>query len=193
LPAPVEHALTRDVTPASPAGDRAAEIYDRHAAAVYQQALLILGDESLAGQVARDVIVAECIVAECTVPAVSPDDADRVSGRLAASALWRCQELMAGQGWQDSASRRDAAQDRSGSQDSEGRERRALLGLVLFGGMGYREAARELEISPSRAAESLRAALITQADSPAHALLDAASPSPAAAAQAGFRQARSGV
>jgi hypothetical protein len=158
MPQPASHAPSRDAVPASPADRRAAEIYDRHGAALYRQALFMLDDERLAGQVAHDAIVAEC-----AVHAMSPDDADEVPGRLAASVLWRCQELMAGDAGQDSR----PAQRRPDSRDPGEGEQRALLGLVFFGGMKYREAARELEISPSRAAALLRTALITQASPPA--------------------------
>jgi len=152
-----KNAVTGAAIPASPAGNRDTEIYDRHAAAVYRQALLMLDDESLAGQVACEVIAAECAAS-----AESPGDPDRVSGRLAVSALRRCQKLIAGR---DRVSRRWLARGRSRAQDPDGRER-AVLGLVLFGGMEYREAARELAISPSGAAAMLRSALITLAGSP---------------------------
>ena len=161
MPQSAGHAPSRDAIPASPADHQVAEIYDRHAAALYRQALFMLDDERLAGQVASDAIAAEC-----TMHAMSPDDADQVPGRLAASVLWRSQELMAGQAGKDSIPRRPA-RGCSGSRDPGEGEQRALLGLVVFGGMGYREAAHELEISPSRAAGLLRAALITQASSPA--------------------------
>jgi DNA-binding CsgD family transcriptional regulator len=120
----------------------------------------MLGDEPLARQVACDVIAGAC-----TWPGASSGDADDASRCLAVSVLRRCQELMAGQARQYRASRWRPARGRAGSRDLDGRER-AVLGLVTFGGLDYREAARELKISPSRAAALLRAALITLASSP---------------------------
>jgi hypothetical protein len=70
---------------------------------------------------------------------------------------------MASRAREDRSSRR-LARSRSGSQGPDGSER-TLLGLVLFGSLGYREVARELAISPSRAAATLRSALITLASS----------------------------
>ena len=157
---PVKKTISRAAPSASPPRDRQAEIYDRHAAAVYGQALLMLGDEDLAGQVARDVIVAEC-----TLPPVSPDEADRVSRLLAATTLRRCQEVAASQARANHAAQGRHARGYRAPQGPDGTER-ALLGLVLFGAMGYREAARELGISPSRAAELLRAALVKRSVQP---------------------------
>jgi DNA-binding CsgD family transcriptional regulator len=158
--APAEKTSTRGTLPASASADRDAETSTRHTSAVYQQALLMLGDENLAGQVARDVIAGAC-----TRPAASPGHADVASRELAVSVLRRCQELMAGPARQYRASRRRPARGGAGSQGLDGRER-AVLGLVTFGGLDYREAARELKISPSRAAALLRAALITLAGLP---------------------------
>jgi DNA-binding CsgD family transcriptional regulator len=150
---------TRTAAPADPAGARDAEIYDRHAPTVYGQARLMLGDERLARRVARDAIVAEC-----ALPPASPRDADRVSARLAVSTLRRCQELMAVRAREDRAATGRHARGRSARQDSQATEQ-ALLGLVLFGGMGYQEAARELAISPGTAAAMLRSALLKLRDS----------------------------
>ena len=153
---PAKRDLIRPVAPTGPGGDRVAEVYDRHAPAVFRQALLMLDDDGLAEQVAGDVLTAEC-----ALPAVPADDADLMSRRLAASTLRRCQELTADPAREGHASRR-----RTGctcpAVEGIGSGQRALLGLVLFGGMGYREAARELAISPSRAAVMLRDALIAQ-------------------------------
>jgi hypothetical protein len=160
VPEPTEKPLRPAAAPAGRAPDRDAEIYDRNVAAVYGQALLMLGNECLAGQVTWDVIVAEC-----ALPAAAPADADSTARRLAASTLRHCQELAAGQTREEHAVRRLRARGRvspPGGADGE----RALLGLVLFGSMGYREAARELAISPSQAAALLRQTLISQARSP---------------------------
>ncbi|HEY0933012.1 MAG TPA: hypothetical protein VGD91_04630, partial [Trebonia sp.] len=94
------------------------------------------------------------------LPALSPGNADRVSGLLAASTMRRCQELMAGQARKNHPSRGRHTRGYTGPPVSPGLER-ALLGLVLFGRMSYREAARELAISPSRAAALLRSALVS--------------------------------
>jgi DNA-binding CsgD family transcriptional regulator len=169
MSAPAEGASTRATFPVSTSHDRDAQIYARHAPAVYQQALLMLGDEDLAGQVACDVITGEC-----TGPAASPDDPDDASRRLAVSVLWRCQEQMAGQARQDRAPLRWPARGDAGKPRGDAGKRglgvreRAVLGLVAFGGLGYREAARALAISPARAAALLRTALITLASAPAY-------------------------
>jgi hypothetical protein len=164
MPGPAKKARNWAADPAGLAGDRGAEIYDRHAAAVYGQALLMLDDAGLAGEIARDVIVAEC-----ALPAASPRVAARVSARLAVSTLQRCQERMAAEARKGGAppgrhARGQSASPATGGPASDGKER-ALLGLVLFGGMGYREAARELAISPARAAVLLRAELVTRGGS----------------------------
>jgi len=156
---PARRAPTRAAVPGR-AGHRDAEIYDRHAAAVYGQALLMLADEALAGQVARDVIVAEC-----ALPAASPRVTARVSARLAVSTLRRCQELLAGRPREERAARGRHARGGSVPPGPDGRTQ-ALLGLVLFGRMEYREAADELAISPSRAAALLREALAAPGAAP---------------------------
>jgi hypothetical protein len=46
---------------ASTPGDRDADVYDRHAAGLYRQALLTLDDPGMAEQVVSDVIVGECV------------------------------------------------------------------------------------------------------------------------------------
>jgi hypothetical protein len=71
------------VNPAGVSRSLAAEIYHRHAAALYGQALLILGDEDMAGQVACDVIVGEC-----ARPLAAQEDAGDASRRLAGSGAY---------------------------------------------------------------------------------------------------------
>jgi hypothetical protein len=116
----------------------------------------MLDDDGLAEQVACDVILAEC-----ALPAASPGDTDPTSRRLASSTLRRCQELMADPARDGHASRKRITCTCPATEGINGGQR-ALLGLVLFGEMGYHEAARELAISPSRAAVMLRDALIAQ-------------------------------
>jgi predicted DNA-binding protein (UPF0251 family) len=141
--------------PDSPVRARAAEIYDRYAIAVFRQALLMLDDEVQAARVALDVIADEC-----ASPPASADDGDRASRRLAVSVLQRCEQLTAGK--DRARRRRTPPHDRADSECLDYTER-AVLGLVIYGGLGYREAARELAISPPLAAATLRAALITMA------------------------------
>jgi len=162
MPGPDKSAFTETNLGSSGPRDRAAEVYDRHAVAVYRQALLMLADEDMAGQVACDVITGECARA-----AAAPGDQDSASRRLAMSVLRRCQELLDSRARQDRAGRRRPARRDAGRHSLRGSER-ALLGLVLFGGLGYREAARALAIRPSRAAAVVRAALSRAASSPAH-------------------------
>jgi hypothetical protein len=160
MPGHAERAPTRNAAPAGRAGDQDAEIYDRHAATVYRQALLMLGDERLARRVAREVIVAEC-----ALPPAAPRDTARVTARLAVSTMRRCQELTDGRVTEDRPGPGRHARGRSGPHDPHVKEQ-ALLGLVLFGGMGYREAAHELAVSPPTAAAMLRSALIRLRTSP---------------------------
>jgi hypothetical protein len=136
--------------------DRAAEIYDRYAAALYSQALLILGDKQLAEQVACDVILDEL-----TEPAVPREDADAAS-RLAVSVLRRCQALLASGSWPDQAApgrRPGTGTARISWRDFLTSKEREVLGLVVFGGLDSRQAARQLAIPARQAAALLRAAL----------------------------------
>ncbi|MDQ2815027.1 MAG: hypothetical protein M3Z75_25040 [Actinomycetota bacterium] len=136
----------------------APEIYRRHAAALYQQALLILGDESSAEQVARDVILDEL------TRSASRESADVAARRLAVSVLRRCQALTAGLPPDDQIPRPrppGTKGDRAGSPDLRCRQEREALSLVLFGGLGYREVGRELALPAPETAALLRAALIS--------------------------------
>jgi hypothetical protein len=163
MPEQAERAPAPTAIPAGPAGARDAEIYDCHAATVYGQALLMLDDERLARRVAREVIVSEC-----AMPPAARRDSGRVTARLAVLTMRRCQELKDGRARrprEDRAALGRHARDRLGPQDPQAMEQ-ALLGLVLFGGLGYREAARELAISPPTAAAMLRSALIRLGTSP---------------------------
>lgn len=130
MPGPDKSAFTETNLGSSGPRDRAAEVYDRHAVAVYRQALLMLADEDMAGQVACDVITGECARA-----AAAPGDQDSASRRLAMSVLRRCQELLDSRARQDRAGRRRPARRDAGRHSLRGSER-ALLGLVLFGRPG---------------------------------------------------------
>jgi hypothetical protein len=152
------------VNPAGVPGGLAAEIYHRHAATLYGQALLILGDEGLAEQVAGDVIVDEC-----ARPPTAQEDADEASRRLAVSVLRRCQRLRTDQARRDRLSRRRLRGGgggcvRAGSPWVVHSREREALALVLFGGLEYRQAGRELALPASETAALLRAALISLAD-----------------------------
>jgi hypothetical protein len=61
LPEPGKPALSRAAATASLTLSRDEAIYDRHAAGLYRQALLTLGDTGLAEQVVSDVILDECL------------------------------------------------------------------------------------------------------------------------------------
>ncbi len=145
--------------PATRAGtspDRAAEIYQRLAAPVYGQALLILGDEIVAERVTRDVIVEE--VARTPLAAESADEASR---RVALSVLRRCQEVALDRG-RVPRRRRPGGGVRPRSQRVRRSMEREALALVLFGGFEYRQVAQALAISAAEAAALLRTAMLSQ-------------------------------
>ena len=79
--------------PAAASRARREVIYQRHAAALYRQALLMLDDPALAESVVCDVIVDECEL----VPAQEHGE-DEARYRLAQSVFRRCQQLAAGPG-----------------------------------------------------------------------------------------------
>jgi hypothetical protein len=136
---------------------RDADIYDRHAAGLYRQALLTLGDAGMAAQVVSDVIVAECT----RIPEAA-GDGDEASCRLPVSAYRRCQELASELGWLDRPPRRRVAEGVGGCIDRGwllSRKERGALGLVLFGGLGYVQASHEAAISPLLMAALLHAVL----------------------------------
>jgi hypothetical protein len=172
------------VTPAVASRAETPQIYQRYAAALYGQALLILGQKDEAEQVACDVMVDES-----TRLLVSREDADAASSRLAVSVLRRCRELTVASipkspapsappdasavpealGATDDRIPRPRPPGRlrppggGGQADSLAllrRPEREALSLVLFGRFGYRQVARELAIPPREAAALLRAALI---------------------------------
>jgi hypothetical protein len=153
-----KQSLGRAVAPAgSPGRDEA--VYDRHAARLYRQALLTLGDAGLAERVVSDVITDECLRS-------SPRDPDGEEYRLGVSVCRRCHELATDPAWWNRLS--DPFEGMPGRLSPGGvsvRER-AALALVIFGHLGYVEAAGELEISPLDMAALLLAVLhkLTAAD-----------------------------
>lgn len=152
------HGLGRG--PATSAGtspDVAAEIYQRLAAPVYGQALLILGDEIMAERVTRDVIVDE--VARPPLPAESTAAASR---RLALAVLRRCRELAPDQD-RGRPRRRSGGGVRSRSRRVRRSTEREALALVLFGGLEYRQVGQVLAIPAAEAAALLRKAMLSRA------------------------------
>lgn len=144
-----EQALGEAAAP-SPSPDGA--VYDRHAARLYQQALLTLGDAGLAEQVVSDVITDECL-------SPAPPDPDGEEYRLGVSVRRRCQELATDPAWWNRLS--DPLEGMPGCIAPAGvsvRER-AALALVIFGHLGYVEAAGELAIAPLDMAALLLAVL----------------------------------
>src|ERR1017187_7025888 len=87
--------LVRNSANASGPGVRDVDIYDRHAAGLYRQALLTLDDAGMAEQVVSDVIVDECMRSPASVR-----NADDVGRGPAVSACHRCQEVADGPTWQ---------------------------------------------------------------------------------------------
>jgi hypothetical protein len=136
-------------------GQRDQDIYDRHAAGLYRQALLTLGDTGLAEQVVSDVIVDEC---------VRPAAADRRPGatrcRLALAAYYRCQQLSERPEIAQSSRRRLPLGGPGGTHPCWlGWPERAALGLVIFGGLRCAQASQELAIPRQEIAELLRSVL----------------------------------
>jgi hypothetical protein len=128
-----------------------------HAAGLYRQALLTLGDASLAEQVVMTVIVDDCIRS-----GAANADARAAARRLAISTYWRCQDLAGNRGQQG----RPGAPPEPGDTDCAAlsvRER-GIIGLVVFGGLGYAQASLELAIPAGDLAAIVRAALRPLAD-----------------------------
>jgi hypothetical protein len=149
--------LDRAVTGAAASPSRAGAVLDRHAARLYRQALLTLGDPGLAEQVVSDVVTEECL---------RPDSLDGQEYRLAVSVRRRCQELATDPVcWNRLRDPLDSVPGCIVAGGVSVRER-AALALVIFGHLGYAEAARELAISPPEMAALLQAVLgrLTAAD-----------------------------
>jgi hypothetical protein len=129
-------------------------VYQHHAAALYRQALLMLGDSALA-----EDVVCDAIVDECALVAAQEHGEDETRYRLAESVFRRCQELAADPGRQD---RRPPQQPSLGVAccvDPGGilsEKERGALGLVIFGRLGYVQASAVLGIGPRDMAALLR-------------------------------------
>ena len=134
-------------------------VYDRHAAGLYRQALLTLGDAGLAEQVVSDVITDECLRSPAP-------DADGAPYRLGVSARRRCQELVSGPAWRNRLSGPVDGMPGCFAPRGLSVRERAALALVIFGHLGYVEAAGELAIPPADMAALLLAVLhkLTAAD-----------------------------
>jgi hypothetical protein len=161
--------------PAPPAAHaparQAGSVYDSHAADLYRQALLTLGNPSLAEQVVMGVIVDACMQDR-----KGDVDAGAAASRLAVETYWRCQELARKRGrrnWSGIRLVRARTAGVTGAGTLSVQERGAL-GLVLFGGLECVQASRELAIPPRDLAAILRRALSRLAV-PAAASLSSAS------------------
>jgi hypothetical protein len=136
---------------ATAAGHTDEDVYDRHAGNVYRQALFTLDDAAMAEQVVSDVIVAECMRPAAVIRG---QDAER---RLAVSAYRRCMDLADSLAWTSRVrARRTTGCARLGALTAK---ERGALGLVFFGGAGYRQAGVDLGISASDMAVLLRSAI----------------------------------
>ena len=144
--------------PVSASRDEA--IYDRHADRLYQQALLTLGDAGLAEQVVSDVLTDECLRTPL------PED-DGVGHRLGVAVRRRCQELVTDPAWWNRVSSPLEGMPGCITAGRVSVRERAALALVIFGHLGYAEAADEMAISPPDMAALLLAVLHKLA--PAHA------------------------
>jgi hypothetical protein len=116
--------------------------------------LLTLDDARLAEQVVCDVLVGEGVR-----PRASEGDEDNAGYRLAVSAYQRCRELADDPAWQDRQAEQRSPERVTGCIEPDGllsEKERAGLGLVLFGGLGFVQASRELAIPPSDMAALLR-------------------------------------
>ena len=125
---------------------RSPDMYQRHAAGLYRQALLTLGDPALAAHVVRDVIAGECALA----PAPRRDE-DDTRYRPAESVLRRCQQLATNPAQRGCHPAQPPPGDAAGRVDPGGflsEKAREALGLVLIGGLGRVRASSVLGICP---------------------------------------------
>ena len=151
--------------PATASRARKQVIYQRHAAALYRQALLMLDDSALAEGVVCDVIVDECAL----VPAQEHGEGE-TRYRLARSVFRRCQQLAAGPARQDRRRSHRPSLSVARGIDPGGilsEKERGALGLVLCGGLGYVQASTVLGIGPHDMAALLRTTMRRLATSPA--------------------------
>jgi DNA-binding CsgD family transcriptional regulator len=150
-----------DSGPDTVAGQEAEDSYDRHAGRLYRQALFTLDNIELAEQVVSDVIVAECVR-----PAASGrQDPGR---RLTVAAYVRCMELARSE-THVSAGRgrhRTGASAACAGPDGLSPRERGALGLVIFGGLEYRQVGADLGLSAREVAALLRGALVKAATPP---------------------------
>jgi hypothetical protein len=151
--------------PATASRVRKQVVYQRHAAALYRQALLMLDDSALAEGVVCDVIVDECAL----VPAQEHGEGE-TRYRLARSVFRRCQQLAAGPAQQDRRRPQRPSLSVARGIDPGGilsEKERGALGLVLCGGLGYVQASTVLGIGPHDMAALLRTTMRRLAISPA--------------------------
>ena len=151
--------------PATASRTRRQVIYQRHAAALYRQALLMLDDSALAEGVVCDVIIDECAL----VPAREHGE-DATRYRLARSVFRRCQQLAAGPARQDRRPPQRPSLSVARGIDPDGilsENERGALGLVLCGGLGYVQASTALGIDAHDMAALLRTTMRRLAISPA--------------------------
>jgi hypothetical protein len=137
------------------------DIYHHHAAALYRQALLMLGDPARAESVACEVIADECALAP--VPGRSEDEARH---RLAAAVFQSCQQQATRREQQDRVPRPRSSPGVASPLDPGGllsEQERGALGLVLMGGIGYADASAVLGVRPREVAALVRTALLTLA------------------------------
>ena len=149
--------------PATASRTRRQAIYQRHAAALYRQALLMLDDSVLAEGVVCDVIIDECAL----VPAQEHGEGE-TRYRLARSVFRRCQQLAAGPARQDRRPQRPSLSVAHGIDPGGilSEKERGALGLVLCGGLGYVQASTVLGIGPHDMAALLRTTMRRLASSP---------------------------
>jgi hypothetical protein len=150
--------------PAAASQVRSEVIYQRHAAALYRQALLMLDDSARAENVVCDAIVAECALA-----LDQEQGEDETRYRLAESVFRRCQQLAAGPARPRRLPQRPSV-GVVGGMDPGGilsEKERGALGLVLCGGLGYVEASTVLRIGPHDMAGLLLTVMRKLAISPA--------------------------
>jgi hypothetical protein len=137
--------------------DRAAETYDRHSAALYNQALLTLGKTALAERVVHDVIVDEC-----QQPPAAARDREEAVCRMSLSVYARCRELTSAPEWRDEIPDGREFWAEEGCVESFGllnAQERGVLALMLFGGLGYAQASRAMGTPPRETAILVRDAL----------------------------------
>jgi hypothetical protein len=135
-------------------------IYQRHAAALYRQALLMLGDPALA-----ETVVGEVIADELMPYRRQGSGEDEIRYRLVQSVFQRCQRPDGLPAQRPS----EAGGDRIDPGGVLSETERGALGLVLCGGLGYVQASTVLGIGEYDMAALLRSALRRLATSSAAA------------------------